>query len=99
MKCFQRNTGLKTELVAGTINEGVYQATVSSKGEDQMKFNSKHLVVALTLVVVLGALAALPLLAQTGSKTPPPAQEVLSAALKTAKAENKTVMVDFAASW
>ncbi len=64
-----------------------------------MALNRQRLITAITLVVVLGALAALPLLAQTSSKTPPPAQEVINTALKTAKAENKTVMVDFSASW
>lgn len=64
-----------------------------------MTLNRNRLVATVTLVLVLGALAALPLLAQTSSKTPPPAQELINAALKTAKAENKTVMVDFSASW
>lgn len=36
---------------------------------------------------------------QSGTKTPPPAQELLAAAIKTAKAENKTVFVHFGASW
>jgi thiol:disulfide interchange protein len=64
-----------------------------------MTLNRKRLIAARVLVVVLAALAALPLLAQTESKTPTSAQEQVNAALKTAKAENKTVMVDFSASW
>ena len=64
-----------------------------------MNLNPQRLAAALTLVVVLSAIAALPLFAQTESKTPLAAQEQVNAALKTAKAENKTVMVDFSASW
>ena len=64
-----------------------------------MNLNRRRLAAALTLVIVLSAIFALPLCAQTESKTPPAAQETVNAALKIAKAENKTVMVDFSASW
>jgi len=64
-----------------------------------MNLNLKRLAAALTLMLALGTITALPLLAQTESKTPPTAEEIVNAALKTAKAGNKTVMVDFSASW
>ena len=51
-----------------------------------------------TLAIAAAALIALPLAAQV-AVTPPPATTVLEAALKTAKAANKTVFVHFGASW
>jgi thiol:disulfide interchange protein len=50
-------------------------------------------------LLVLSFFAVLPSQAQNESKTPPPAQELVAAAVKTAKAENKTVFVHFGASW
>ena len=47
-------------------------------------------------------LAALPALAQTGgadTKAPPSAQAVVDAAVKTAKASGKSVLIHFGASW
>ncbi len=64
-----------------------------------MNFNAKRFIAALGLVVVLGAPGVSTFLAQTGNKTPPPAQELLAAAVKTAEAENKNVLVHFGASW
>lgn len=64
-----------------------------------MNLNPQRLAAALTLILALSTITALPLLAQTESKTPPTAEEIVNAALKTAKAGNKTVMVDFSASW
>jgi len=62
--------------------------------------NAKHPRFVVTACVFsLGVLAALPLLAETGGKTPAPAKELIDAALKTAKAQDKAVMVDFSASW
>ena len=64
-----------------------------------MNFNLKRRSARLAWLLALSAFALVPLLAQTESKTPPPAQELLNAALKTAQAENKAVFVHFAASW
>jgi len=50
-------------------------------------------------IIVLGTLATFPLFAKPDSKPKPSAQELLSAATKTAKAENKSIMVHFSASW
>ena len=64
-----------------------------------MDLNTKRLTAALACIVALGALAAPPLQAQTGGKTPLSAQTLLDDAIKTAKAENKSIMVHFGASW
>src|SRR5262249_51167948 len=47
----------------------------------------------------LSTFAITPLMAQTQSKVPPPAQELIDNAIKTAKAENKNILVNFGASW
>lgn len=60
-----------------------------------MNLSTKRFFVAFTMAI---ALSSFPILAQTG-KTPPPAQELLAAAVKTAAAENKNVLVHFGASW
>ena len=52
-----------------------------------------------TIVMGLCLLVVRPAWAQTEKATPPPARELLTAALKTAQAENKTVFVHFGASW
>ncbi len=64
-------------------------------------FNTKRLAVALIWAIALGAFTVMPLLAQTDSKSSPPApaQELLDSAVITAKAENKSVLVHFDASW
>ena len=54
---------------------------------------AKHLGIALPLILA----GALVVPAQT--KAPPSAQSVVSEAVKTAKAQNKNVLVDFGASW
>lgn len=64
-----------------------------------MSISIKRSVATLAWIIVLSTFAALPLSAQTGSKMKPSAQELLSAAIKTAKAENKPVLVHFGASW
>ena len=59
---------------------------------------SKRWAVPLTLAAML---AALPGLTQTTDATakPQPVQTVLDAAVKTAKASNKSILVHFGASW
>ena len=64
-----------------------------------MNRNINRLVGVPLWIIALGAFATLPLLAQTDSNPKPSAQELLSAAAKTAKAQNKTIMVHFSASW
>ena len=64
-----------------------------------MNFDIKRLVVLPLWIVALGALAAFPLQAKPGSNPKPSAQELLTAAAKTAKAQNKSIMVHFSASW
>ena len=64
-----------------------------------MNIGIKRLVAAVASTIVLGAFVTLPLRAQPDNKTKPSAQELLSVAVKTAKAENKTILVHFAASW
>ena len=64
-----------------------------------MNFNIKRLLAVPVCIVVLGTLATFPLLAKPDSKPKPSARELLSAAAKTARAENKTIMVHFSASW
>jgi thiol:disulfide interchange protein len=64
-----------------------------------MDFDIKRLTSLPVWIIVLGALAMFPLLAKSYSKPKPSAQELLSAAAKTAKAENKAIMVHFSASW
>ena len=61
-----------------------------------MNFSTKRAIATFAFVIGLGMF---PLFAQSGSKTPPPAQELLAAAIKTAAAENKNVLVHFGASW
>src|SRR5712691_9947450 len=63
-----------------------------------MNFDIKRLVAVPVWIIALGALAALPLLAKPDSKPKPSAQELLSAAAKTAKAQNKAIMVHFSSS-
>jgi thiol-disulfide isomerase/thioredoxin len=55
-------------------------------------------VTGIALIAALSLLSS-PLTAQTPPKTPPPAQSVVDAALKTAKASNKSVFIHFSASW
>ena len=57
---------------------------------------SRQWAVPLALAVMLEA--AVPALAQT-AKTQPSAQTVINAAVKTAKASNKSILVHFGASW
>ena len=64
-----------------------------------MNINVKRLFCAPVFFIALGAFAGLPLMGQTDSKPKPSAQELLNAATKTAKAENKSIMVHFSASW
>jgi thiol:disulfide interchange protein len=64
-----------------------------------MKFNIKQLVVVPVCIVALGTLATFPLLAKPDGNPKLSAQELLGAAAKTAKAQNKTIMVHFTASW
>ncbi len=64
-----------------------------------MRHNIKRLIAQLTFALSLSLFTLLPAFAQTEMKMPPPAQELLAAAVKTAKAENKTVFVHFGASW
>jgi len=61
-----------------------------------MNLGTKRVITAFTLVIVFGTF---PLFAQNGNKTPPPAQDLLNAAIKTAEAENKNILVHFGASW
>src|SRR5436190_400746 len=68
-------------------------------GDNQMNLNINRLVGVPLWIIVLGAFATVPLLAQTDSNPKPSAQELLSAAAKTARAQNKTIMVHFSASW
>ena len=59
----------------------------------------KRFTVILTWLAILGTVA---LPQQNGKATPAPppsAQQILDAATKTAKAENKTILVHFGASW
>ena len=49
--------------------------------------------------IVLPLAFALALIAQGQTKTPPSAQSVVDEALKTARAQNKNVLVHFGASW
>ena len=64
-----------------------------------MDFNIKRLVAVAVCFVALGAHSSFPVLAKPDSNPKPSAQELLSAATKTAKAENKAIMVHFSASW
>jgi len=64
-----------------------------------MNLNINRLVGVPLWIIALGVFATLPLLAQPDSNPKPSAQELLSAAAKTAKAQNKTIMVHFSASW
>jgi thiol:disulfide interchange protein len=64
-----------------------------------MNIDIKRFVAPIALTVALGAIATQPLLAQPDGNTKPAAGELLSAAVKTAKAENKTILVHFGASW
>ncbi len=61
-----------------------------------MNFSTKRFFSALALIIVFGTV---PLFAQNGGKTPAPAQELLAAAIQSAEAENKNVLVHFGASW
>ncbi len=61
-----------------------------------MNFSTKRFITTFALVIALGTF---PLFAQNGNKIPPPAQELLAAAIKTAEVENKNVLVHFGASW
>src|SRR5687768_9911872 len=64
-----------------------------------MNIKVNRLLAIAACIIAIGALDTLPLLAQTDSKAKPAAQELLTAAAKTAKAENKNIMVHFTASW
>lgn len=64
-----------------------------------MDLNTKRVAAALACIVALGAFAIPSLQAQTDGKMPPPAQALLNDAIKMAKAENKTILVHFDASW
>lgn len=64
-----------------------------------MNIKVNRLLAAAVCIIAIGALDTLPLLAQMGSKAKPSAQELLTAAAKTAKAENKNILVHFTASW
>lgn len=64
-----------------------------------MKTNTKRLGVWPAWIVALCVLGAFPILAKPDSSPKPSARELLSAATKTAKAENKAIMVHFSASW
>lgn len=64
-----------------------------------MNISINRSIALLARIIALSTCAALSLGAQTGSKTKPAAQELLSAAIKTAKADNKNVLVHFGASW
>ena len=61
--------------------------------------NTKHFAALMTWAIALGAFAVMPLRAQTDSKLPLPAQELVDSAVKTASAENKSVLIHFGASW
>lgn len=64
-----------------------------------MNFDIKRLVAVPVWLIAFGALATFPLLAKPDTMPKPSARELLSAALNTAKAQDKTVMVHFSASW
>jgi thiol:disulfide interchange protein len=64
-----------------------------------MNINVKRLFAVPVCIVALGALATFPLFAKPDGNPKPSAQELLSAAAKTGKAQNKTIMVHFTASW
>src|SRR5260370_30167147 len=64
-----------------------------------MILNIKRLVGVSLWIIAVGAFATFPLLAKPDGKPKPSAQELLSAAAKTARAQNKTIMVHFSASW
>ena len=64
-----------------------------------MLLESRRFTAILGCVVALGALFAAPAGARRAAVTPPSADEILSAARKTAAAEHKNVFVHFSASW
>jgi thiol:disulfide interchange protein len=66
---------------------------------NQMNIDIKRLVAVPVWIIALGAFATLPLLAQSDSRTKPLARRLVSAAVKTGNAENKTILVHFSASW
>jgi thiol:disulfide interchange protein len=64
-----------------------------------MNIDVKRLFVVPVCIVALGTLSTFPLFAKPDGNPKPSAQELLSAAAKTAKAQNKSIMVHFSASW
>jgi hypothetical protein len=72
---------------------------VLEKEENEMNLNTKRLAAAIAWMVVLGAFAGVPLLAQTDGKAKPSAESLISDAVSKAKAENKNILVHFGASW
>ena len=64
-----------------------------------MNLKIKRLLAVPVCIVALGMLARFPLLAKPDGNPKPSAQELLSAAAKTARAQNKNIMVHFSASW
>jgi len=64
-----------------------------------MNYYNKRFVLTIIAIIVLMITNVIALPADTGSRTPPPAQELLDQAIKSAKAENKAIFVHFGASW